>query len=114
MDKRILRERMRRKKRQLFIRKIIRLGACAVAVILVLVFLVKGIITPLVTKIGGGSSKTVEVQAQTRSQDQEKQSDSRFEVKTTEERLGYILSVGRKMKLENGIKTPTELTTPME
>lgn len=65
MDKRILRERMRRKKRQLFIRKIIRLGACAVAVILVLVFLVKGIITPLVTKIGGGSSKTVEVQAQT-------------------------------------------------
>ncbi len=54
MDKRILRERMRRKKRQLFIRKIIRLGACAVAVILVLVFLVKGIITPLVTKIGGG------------------------------------------------------------
>ena len=65
MDKRILRERMRLKKRQLFIRKIIRLGACAVAVILVLVFLVKGIITPLVTKIGGGSSKTVEVQAQT-------------------------------------------------
>ena len=36
MDKRILRERMRRKKRQLFIRKIIRLGACAVAVASVL------------------------------------------------------------------------------
>ena len=89
MDKRILRERMRRKKRQLFIRKVMRLGACAVAVILVLVFLVKGVITPLVTKIGGGSSKTVE-------------------------RLGYILSGGRKMKPENGIKTPTELTMPME
>lgn len=66
MDKKILRERMRRKKRQLFIRKMTRLGACAVAVILLLVFLVRGVVTPIVGKIGGKSSgKTVEVQAQT-------------------------------------------------
>ncbi len=31
----------------------------------------------------------------------------------TGENMGYILWVG-EMKLENGIKTPTELTTPME
>ena len=65
MDKRILRERMRQKRRQLFIRKMMRLGFCVVAVIVVLVFLVRGVIMPLMGKTGGGnSSKTVEVQAQ--------------------------------------------------
>lgn len=68
MDKRILRERMRQKKRQMFIRKMMRLGFCAAAILVVLVFVLKGVITPLVGKIGGGSSKsssTVAVQAQT-------------------------------------------------
>ncbi len=65
MDKRILRERMRQKKRQLFIRKMMRLGFCVVAVVLVLVFLVRGVFMPIAGKIGKGSnSKTVEVQAQ--------------------------------------------------
>lgn len=65
MDKRILRERMRQKKRQLFIRKMMRLGFCVVAVVLVLVFLVRGVFMPIAGKIGkGSSSKTVEVQAQ--------------------------------------------------
>ncbi len=66
MDKRVLRERMRQKKRQLFIRKMMRLGFCVAAVIVVMVFLVRGVFMPLVGKIGGNnnSSKTVEVQAQ--------------------------------------------------
>lgn len=65
MDKRILRERMRRKKRQLMMRKIMRLVMCTVAVILVLVFVFKGVISPIAKKIMSSDGKTVEVQAQT-------------------------------------------------
>lgn len=65
MDKRILRERMRRKKRQLMMRKIMRLVMCAVAVLVVLVFIFKGVIGPIAKKLTSGDGKTVEVQAET-------------------------------------------------
>lgn len=66
MDKRVLRERMRRKQRQLLIRKIMRLATYAVALILVLVFVIRGIIFPIIHRSGGKEpSETVQVQAQT-------------------------------------------------
>lgn len=66
MDKRVLRERMRRKKRQMMIRRITRLATYAVALVLVLVFVIRGIIFPIINRVGGKSAGTsVEVQAQT-------------------------------------------------
>lgn len=66
MDKRVLRERMRRKRRQMMIRKAMRLGTMAVAAILLVVLVFKGIIGPVVHKItkGGKEPTTVEAQAE--------------------------------------------------
>lgn len=71
MNKRVLRERMRRKRRRMMIRRLTHLAVYAVAFILVLVFLVRGVIIPIANKIGGGSSsgETVEVQAETTAAD---------------------------------------------
>ena len=66
MDKKVLRQRMRRKQQQIRRRKMMRLGACALAVLLVLIFVIRGVIIPIANRIGGGSSdKPVEVQAET-------------------------------------------------
>lgn len=66
MDKRVLRERMRRKKRQMMIRRITRLATYAVALVLAVVFVIRGIIFPIINRVGGKEpGTTVEVQAQT-------------------------------------------------
>lgn len=68
MDKRVLRERMRRKKRQMMIRHYTKIGLYVVGVILAVVFVIRGIIIPIASHIGGGESssgKTVEAQADT-------------------------------------------------
>ena len=67
MDKRVLRERMRRKKRQMMIRRYTRLGLYVVGLILAIVFVVRGIIIPVAHRVtgGGNAEKTVEAQAQT-------------------------------------------------
>ena len=68
MDKRVLRERMRRKKRQMMIRHYTKIGLYVVGVILAVVFVIRGIIIPIASHIGGGGSssgKTVEAQADT-------------------------------------------------
>ena len=67
MDKRVLRERMRRKKRQMMIRRYTRLGLYVVGLILAIVFVVRGIIIPVAHRVAGGGNteKTVEAQAQT-------------------------------------------------
>lgn len=66
MDKRVLRERMRRKKRQLLIRKLTTLGIGGIGAILLVVFIIRGVILPIVHGIGGKEpGNTVEVQAQT-------------------------------------------------
>lgn len=71
MDKRIIQERMRQKKRQMMIRKYTRLVTYAVALVLVVVFVIRGIILPITNRTGGGSTgtasqgETVEVKAQT-------------------------------------------------
>lgn len=66
MDKRVLRERMRRKKRQMMIRRYTRLATYAVAAVLVVIFVVRGIILPIAHRVGGKEpGETVEVQAQT-------------------------------------------------
>lgn len=66
MDKRVLRERMRRKRRQLMMRKIMRLVTMAVAAVLLVILVFKGIIGPVVHKLGSGgeTAKTVEAQAE--------------------------------------------------
>lgn len=47
MDKRVLRERMRRKKRQMMIRHYTKIGLYVVGVILAVVFVIRGIIIPI-------------------------------------------------------------------
>ena len=70
MDKRIIQERMRQKKRQMMIRKYTRLATYAIAAVLVVVFVVKGVIFPIMNRGDGAKDKksqgeTIEVQAQT-------------------------------------------------
>lgn len=66
MDKQVLRERMRKKKRQMLMRKYMKLATYAIAMVLAAVFVVRGIIFPIARHFGGGSTgETVEVQAQT-------------------------------------------------
>lgn len=66
MDKRVLRERMRRKQRQLRRRKIMRLVGYVIGVVLVVTFLVRGVILPIARGIGGkDADKPVEIQAET-------------------------------------------------
>lgn len=66
MDKRVMRERMRRKKRQMMIRKYTKLASYAIAAVLVVVFVVRGIIFPIMNRVGGKEpGETVPVQAQT-------------------------------------------------
>lgn len=66
MDKRVIRERMRRKRRQLFIRRVMRQSALVIGGVLAMILLVKGIIAPIAGRIGGKSKEpaTVEAQAQ--------------------------------------------------
>ena len=53
MDKRVLQERMRKKQQQLRRRKMMKLGAYVLAVVLVAVFIIKGVILPITNKISG-------------------------------------------------------------
>ena len=70
MDKRVIQRRMRQKRRQLLIRKITKLVFCAVAAVLLVVFVVKGIIGPITGKLGGKEEGTTqEVQAKTQEAD---------------------------------------------
>ena len=58
MDRKVLEERRRRKKQQLLIRRYTKIGVCIAAVILLLVFLIRGVIGPLLHK--GGSDGNVQ------------------------------------------------------
>ena len=64
MDKRVLRERMRRKKRQMMIRRYTKLGLYVVGLILAVVFAIRGIIVPIAQHVAGGGSGKETVQAQ--------------------------------------------------
>lgn len=63
ISKRAMREKIRRKKQLQRRRKMIRLGIYAVAFVVVLVFLIKGVILPVVDRIGGNGSEAATVQA---------------------------------------------------
>ena len=66
MDRRIIQQRMKRKRRQLFMRKVMRLVSCVVATVLVLTLMFNFVISPLATKISGKGGGTVqEVKAET-------------------------------------------------
>ena len=65
MDRRAMRERMRRKQRQIRRRKIMKLVTYAVAAVLAVIFVVRGIILPIANRVGGGNGgETQEVQAE--------------------------------------------------
>lgn len=64
MDRRVLRERMRRKQRQIRRRKIIKLVTYVVAMVLAVIFVIRGVIFPIVSRVGGKSTgKSQSVQA---------------------------------------------------
>ena len=66
MDKKVLRERVRKKQQQLRRRKMMKTGACIIAVILVVVFVIRGILIPVVNRISGRNiEKPAQVQAET-------------------------------------------------
>ena len=51
MDKRVLRERMRKKQQQIRRRQMMKKGAYIVAIILVFVFVIRGIILPVINRV---------------------------------------------------------------
>lgn len=65
MDRRVMRERMRRKQRQIRRRKIIKLVTYVVALVLAVIFVIKGVLFPIINRIGGGSTgQSQQVQAE--------------------------------------------------
>ena len=70
MDRRIIQQRMKRKRRQLFMRKVMRLVSCVVATVLVLTLMFNFVISPLAKKISGKDAGAVqEVKAETVKED---------------------------------------------
>lgn len=70
MDKKIYKERMRQKQRQLRRRRYMKLVTYAVCAVLAVIFVIRGIIFPIINRVGKGSTgETVEVQAQTAAAD---------------------------------------------
>ena len=77
MDKRVLRERMRKKQQQIRRRQMMKKGAYVVAIILVLIFVIRGLILPVINRAGGGNTeKPQQVQAETDSTTADSSSDS--------------------------------------
>lgn len=76
MDKRVLRERMRRKKRQMMIRHYTKIGLYVVGLILAVVFVVRGIIVPIAHRVGGGGSSNESIQAQAETEEVQTNSDA--------------------------------------
>ena len=69
MDKKVLRERVRKKQQQIRRRKMMKMGAYVVAIILVVIFVIRGILIPVVNRISGRSvDKPTQVQGQGRIQ----------------------------------------------
>ncbi len=60
MDKRVLMERKRRKRRQMLIRRAVRLAVCAVALVAAGVFLVRGVILPIAGRLRGNDNSAAE------------------------------------------------------
>ena len=76
MDKRVLRERMRRKKRQMMIRHYTKIGLSVLGLILAIVFVVRGIIIPIAHHVAGGGSSNQTVQAQADTEEVQTNSDA--------------------------------------
>ena len=70
MDKRVLRERMRRKKRQMMIRHYTKIGLSVAGLILAVIFVVRGIIVPIAHRVAGGGSSNQTVQAQAETEEE--------------------------------------------
>lgn len=70
MDRRIIQQRMKRKRRQLFMRKVMRLASCVIATALVVILMFNFVISPLAKKISGnGGGSVQEVKAETVKED---------------------------------------------
>ena len=81
MDKRVLRERMRRKRRQLMIRKIMKLTTIVIAAIFLVVLVFRGIIRPIAENLGKGSGTASTVEAQAEPQEADTTAAVRIPVK---------------------------------
>ena len=76
MDKKYCVREIRKKQQQVRRRKMMRLGACVIAVILVVVFVIRGILIPVVNRISGRNvEKPAKVQAEVDNTDSETVSD---------------------------------------
>ena len=83
MDKRVLRERMRKKQQQIRRRQMMKKGAYVVAIILVLIFVIRGVILPVINRVGGKSvEKPEQVQAETEADSSSDSADSTDETGT--------------------------------
>ena len=85
MDKRVLRERMRRKRRQLMIRKIMKLTTIVIAAIFLVVLVFRGIIRPIAENLGKGSGTASTVEAQAEPQEADTTAAVRIPVKGSDD-----------------------------
>ena len=84
MDKQVLRARVRKKQQQIRRRKMMKMGAYVVAIILVVVFVIRGILIPVVNRISGKSvEKPAQVQAEADQTAADSDADSDSDTTTT-------------------------------
>ena len=99
MDQRTLRERRRQKKRQMMIRRYTKLGIMAAAVILVVIFAVRGVIMPIMNRGKGTGSSGDDLTAQTE-QTEETRSEDGEVAEVTEEVVVTDSSLASRMPLK--------------
>ena len=106
MDKRVLRERMRRKKRQMMIRHYTKIGLSVLGLILAIVFVVRGIIIPIAHHVAGGGSSNQTVQAQADTEEVQANSDAavRQPLKGKSDTDKISTQAGMKILTESGIR----------
>lgn len=106
MDKRVLRERMRKKQQQIRRRQMMKKGACVVAVILVLIFVIRGIIFPVINRVGGkNTDKTTQVQ-----KDTDTKTDSDTGTSETQIEKDTNAAIRKPLKGANDLTKASQLT----
>ena len=108
MDKRVLRERMRRKKRQMMIRHYTKIGLSVLGLILAIVFVVRGIIIPIAHHVAGGGSSNQTVQAQADTEEVQANSDAAvrqpLKGKSDTDKISTMTAGWMKILTESGIR----------
>ncbi|MDO4649452.1 MAG: polysaccharide deacetylase family protein [Eubacteriales bacterium] len=105
MDKLTLRERRRRKRRQMMIRRCIRLGLCVLGVLLIGIFIVRGIILPIAHR-GGNSQNTTETEVTQTVQDTSAASDGTTAETTAEASSDTTASTAQTRTSSEAVRVP--------